>query len=99
MCVSLCVRMCFVCVLMCMRMCVCVCICVCMYMCVCECVCVCVSICAGAAAVQIICSNDRHQERRAQGGEMIHPTSVSSLILLQNIYCLLFMKETSSQAW
>ena len=78
-------------------------VCLCLYMrvyvYVCVSACVCVSICAGAAAVQIICSNDRHQERRAQGGEMIHPTSVSSLIPLQNIYCLLFLKETSSQAW
>ena len=60
-------------------MCVCVSVrmCMCVYLSVCMSVFVCVSICAGVDAVQIICSNDRHQERRERGGEMIHPTSGS----------------------
>ena len=56
---------------------VCISLCLCVYLSVCICVylsvCmsvfvrVCESICAGVDAVQIICSNDCHQERRAQG--------------------------------
>ena len=36
-----------------------------------------VDVCAAVQGRQIICSNDRHQERRERGGEMIHPTSGS----------------------
>ena len=81
----------------------CVCMRVCLYLCVFVCVsacnacasvytCVRVFVQVGRCAVQIICSNDRHQERRAQGRR--NDTSNICFVSHPLTKHLLFLKKT-----